>query len=402
MLAGIGMPRTWRRRPIACPALNGRTGCRGVALLTLVVLVALVSIGVTAYLIHPASAALERADAISKSLAIAHDALVGYATFAARPGELPCPDRDNDGLEDLPCNTPGTRLGRIPWATLGIEDPWRNQGPGGLSDNSGETLWYAVSDRFRPGWAGPINPDSTGDLTITHTAGPPSTNVVAVLIAPGPPLSGQLRTAAAQGAAANYLEGENASVDTTFAMAPTSGTFNDVVHPITQDSLMRTVTARVARVASASLQAYFKAHSRFPRARDYGELDCDPALTQGQLPMDANGGGCGAYADWPAGTPPAWFITNQWDRFVHYAVTPNCSDLGAAVCTSTSGTIVVTGLPAPVPAVVIVTGRALGSQVRPCPSVAHCLEAAENTNGDATFVLSAPNSNDRLAVVPIP
>jgi hypothetical protein len=230
------------------------------------------------------------------------------------------------------------------------------------------------------------------------------TNVVAVLIAPGPALPGQSRDVGAQNAAANYLEGENVTADATFAMGPMTNTFNDVIRPITQDALMRVVTARVAKVARAALQAYFQSSgvNYFPRARAYDQPDCDPSLTQGQLPVDANSGGCASYADWPTGSFPTWFTGNQWDRLIHYAVTPECSDPSLVACTATSGSIVVTGMPTTVPAVVIVTGRSLGGQARPCASVTDCLEGAENTNGDSTFVRSSANANDRLEIVPIP
>src|SRR5688500_17568137 len=60
------------------------------------------------------------------ALAAAKAALIGYAVSRgdattagqARPGDLPCPDTDNDGRQNLPCNAGA--LGRIPWRDLGI------------------------------------------------------------------------------------------------------------------------------------------------------------------------------------------------------------------------------------------------------------------------------------------
>ena len=97
-------------------------------------------------------------------LAEAKAALIGYAvgrvitstvcTAAGnncpRPGDLPCPDRNNDGFAQPPIeNTCGNssgstlqsrRLGRLPWKTLRLPD---------LRDGDGERLWYAVSNNFK-------------------------------------------------------------------------------------------------------------------------------------------------------------------------------------------------------------------------------------------------------------
>ena len=83
------------------------------------------------------------------SLALAQQALLAYAAQplgttqcemnCPRPGDLPCPDRNNDGEAESSCSTT-SRLGRLPWKTLGTGD---------LRDGSGERLWYAVSERYK-------------------------------------------------------------------------------------------------------------------------------------------------------------------------------------------------------------------------------------------------------------
>ena len=56
------------------------------------------------------------------------------AIGASRLGDLPCPDRDDDGDADaVPgCDTAALALGRLPWKTLGLPD---------LRDGDGERLW---------------------------------------------------------------------------------------------------------------------------------------------------------------------------------------------------------------------------------------------------------------------
>ncbi len=146
-----------------------------------------------------------RTAANAELLAEAKEALLGYATTydATHPGELgflPCPDVDATGLLDegeaheLLCGLQHRSvLGRLPWRTLGL-DPGRTRG--------GECLWYAVSGSWKAGGVAKpalLNPDSSGQFRVLATDGTlvagatPAERAVAVIIAPGPPLPGQLR-----------------------------------------------------------------------------------------------------------------------------------------------------------------------------------------------------------------
>src|SRR5215470_15938884 len=150
--------------------------------------------------------ALQRDEATQAALKQAKEALIGYAALRpTRPGALPCPDLDDNGIaggnhpdygnnsELFPggihggtnCDTPGKRIGRLPWRTLGLPD---------LRDSSGERLWYAMSDNFR-NIGTPINSDTPGQLTVTGIA--PASNVIAIIFAPGATLAGQDRSAGA-------------------------------------------------------------------------------------------------------------------------------------------------------------------------------------------------------------
>lgn len=118
------------------------------------------------------------------ALEAAKRALLSYMVqHAARPttgipGQLPCPEAltyvgsTSEGDEDAGCST---FAGRLPWRTLGIDQP---------RDGYGEPLWYALSPAFR---ASPLNFSSTGSLSFT--SGGVTSNVVALIIAPGAPLS---------------------------------------------------------------------------------------------------------------------------------------------------------------------------------------------------------------------
>lgn len=154
-------------------------------------------------LIHASAsyAARQREAITATALARAHQALLAYAiavspdTAAKRPGDLPCPDLDNDGSAELTCTTAAKRLGRLPWRTLDLDD---------LRDGDGERLWYALSGRFDrttfnqcPVSGGPncLNSDTPGTLTVRDSAGgfmhdgsDGDSGAIAVVISPGAPL----------------------------------------------------------------------------------------------------------------------------------------------------------------------------------------------------------------------
>ena len=159
----------------------------------------------------------------AKALAEAKAALIGYAVSRVvspavcsapgnncpRPGDLPCPDRDNTGDLLTPTGSPepscgnasgstgqARRIGRLPWRTLGLAD---------LRDGDGERLWYAVSTNFKNNTrssctnasaAGCLNSDVRGTITVyarngtlIHDGRNPDpwtpSGLVAVVFAPG-------------------------------------------------------------------------------------------------------------------------------------------------------------------------------------------------------------------------
>jgi len=110
-----------------------------------------------------------------------------------RPGELPCPDTNDDGFEEGTCAS--GRLGRLPWKTLGIAEP---------KDGYGETLWYAVAGPFRTynSNSNAITSDTMGNLTVYtgSTAATLTTQAIAVIFAPGTVMGSQQRGTASAAA----------------------------------------------------------------------------------------------------------------------------------------------------------------------------------------------------------
>ncbi len=205
---------------------NNSHGCpstqRGAALILMLVIVVM---GAAATLVGSLSTtALKsaRQETTAAALAQAKEALIGFAvkvqvsnsdTACAdpptydnpncpRPGDLPCPDMDNDGDAETNCGDASgsnqyKRLGRLPWKTLGLPD---------LRDGSGERLWYAVSNNFKnstrtkcsnSNFSGCLNSDTVGTISVFGSdsnalnTGNTSTGAVAVIIAPSDALQRQ-------------------------------------------------------------------------------------------------------------------------------------------------------------------------------------------------------------------
>ena len=382
----------------------------------LMLVVMLTALGAVLFgVLKPSTAASYAVDKSTiAALAQARDALVGRAaTDNNIPGSLPCPDLvtniaginvPNDGIADLLVgNNCPSYIGRLPWRTLGLPD---------LRDGSGERLWYALSTNFRDdSSASPLNSDTPGQLTITGIN--PAGNVIAIVFAPGPALAGQLRdTVANLNNFVNYLEGENANGDTVYTTGAVTTSFNDTLLGITSDMLFPAVEYRVAREIRTSLATYYTANSYYPYASNYGDptFGCVSGLTRGRLPKPGIGGdysissGCTAppVADWGAAQPPTWFTNNNWHLLTYYTVAPACTvnnpNCGGA------GLLTVNNLPSPnnnKASLVVVAGRALTGQSRPCTSVSDCLDGTENTNGDDVYVKNPVSStfNDKITVV---
>jgi len=383
---------------------------------TALIAVLLLIVGAGAFLYTlatPGKISIENDKKTAAALAQAREALIGRAAAdATRPGSLPCPDIDGDGAAESPVAYGGvcpSYIGRFPWKTLGAQE---------LRDGGGERLWYALTPSFRDhATGGVLNSDTLGQLTITGTA--PAGSVIAIIFAPGAVVSSQVRDTANQNNVANYLEGGNDTGITTntFVTGLATSTFNDKLLAITSDALFSVVGMRVAREARTFLTEYFNANGYYPFAATYTDptYGCTPGVTSGRIPSPAPLLGlisatCVGLADWLGlAQPPAWFATNNWHHVTHYAVAPACVFPISNLITPcpAGGLLTVQNLPAPnnnKRALVIVTGRALSGQSRPCSGPADCLEDPGNTDGgdtDTVFVkpVLAPANNDRLVVV---
>jgi hypothetical protein len=265
----------------------------------------------------------------------------------ARPGELPCPDTNNDGYEDSPCRA-GPLVGRLPWRTLGMPEP---------RDATGEILWYAVAGPFR-NWDSNansasalkrINSDTRGNITVLNANGTALTNnAVAVVFAPGAPFGSQARSGTVSAAcsltnaqllqwlcSSNYLESITTITPPSATDGPyirvTSGVrsaaYNDRVMFITTSELIPPVEMRVGGELKRLLQDY----------RDNSLCQCYPwadtwpysggiadiGQNRGRFPTEP------FPEDWGSGSIPrlpTWLGANDWHNLFWYSVAKQNSD----------------------------------------------------------------------------
>lgn len=163
---------------------------------------------------------------------------------------LPCPDLDGDGLEETPCGIASAE-GWLPWMSLGLPP---------LKDSSEYCLRYFISSGYKQGApsAPLISALPSPDFTLSDLGGVISTDVVAVIIAPGSVLSGQNRSAtplsitecgsttlaSPKNQAANYMDnfaGIDNALPPSFIKAPiavnATANFNDTLLVILSSDL---------------------------------------------------------------------------------------------------------------------------------------------------------------------
>jgi len=330
------------------------------------------------------------------ALAEARSALIFRAAMDDnRPGSLPCPDTNNDGIaEPLVGGVCASYIGRLPWQDLGLPD---------LRDGSGERLWYALSPSLRDDdSAQPINSDTAAQLSVTGAV--PQTNVAAVIISPGQALAGQLRDLANQNNVASYLEGDNANADNVYHVAASTATFNDRIEVITRDQLFAVVESRVARDIRRTLRNYFTTYGYYPYANDYGSggIACTNGQMRGRVPNPDSpniSATCATNNDWGGGLstpPPPWFFANSWHLITYYSLAPACTP--ATPACGGAGFLTVNGMGTQ-HAIVIVGSRALGTQVRPCVVAADCIEQPSAGVDQYTMQARTSTFNDRVMIV---
>lgn len=256
-----------------------------------IVMLVIMILGITTVLVGALTGAGQMAANNIRSgeaLSQARDALIAYAVSDTnRPGELPCPDTDNDGSAETLSgfNCSGGNFGRLPWKTLGVPD---------LRDAAGERLWYAVSDPFHAGGAATLNSETAGTISLSGNV--TANNLIAIVFAPGRPLPtlSQSRAVADENTAANYLESILVSPTSFQQLTPNDHeggaySYNDQLVYIGHEHLMPLVEKRIVREAKKCLDSYAATSgSKYPWAAQVstGAYVTTPNTLFGRIPTD--------------------------------------------------------------------------------------------------------------------
>jgi hypothetical protein len=369
-----------------------RSRQRGQALLGLLMLLGIALSAFVYNMIDPAQASARREVRTEATLREARDALIGRAASDDnRPGSLPCPDTDNDGVAELFAGVDcPSYIGRLPWRTLGLPDP---------RDDSGERFWYVLSPVFRDNSAaGMLDVDTKGNLTAYRdsTAITLTTEAVALIFAPGPVVPGQLRDAANANNPANYLDTasgvNNAIAAGPFISARTSSTFNDRLLVITTAELMPVAEMRVAREMLALLSAYRAASSCacYPWASNNFDDDSVTGREDGMVPIED-----ALPETWSSLgiTVPSYMIgSNEWGKRFFYTVAP------VETASHSAGTLTVNGVSKNL---VLITPGPAGAS-RPSLTLSDYIDDAENSDNGVVFITpsSTAYARDRIYTIP--
>ncbi len=350
-------------------------------------LVFILGLTATGYLINafsPKGANLQRDRKTTVALATAKSGLIGWAVkHASMPGVLPCPDTDNDGLSNATGSNCDAYIGRLPWKTIGL---------GPIKDGDDECLWYALSPIYRDSISVsnrnslPLNSNTAGTLSLVDASGtllpsPPSP-AIALIIAPGTPLSGQSRTGpvslcGGNSSSPNYLDalasvnnatGNVSGVNYTFVVAPPSTTFNDRIEPIAPEQLRQPLRRRIANEIrggdtppTAGLRNFYNHQHYFPWAGNFLGIQ-QTNLLSGFIPYnDPN------YAHPTLGT---WLMNNGWYGVTSYQVGTDFQPGTESTFPQTCAGGCVTARSVNVPAKITVGGGAASWTARVCMDTA--------------------------------
>jgi hypothetical protein len=179
---------------------------RGIAILTITILIALAAITYFLTLMSPAELKIDRQEQTQMTLKQAKQALIAYAAtytdraIAGKYGHLPCPDLNGNnpvpGNPSAICDTSNSvSIGYFPWKGNGMNLD-------ALRDSAGNCLFYAVSTSYKTAPVSStdmLNEDTNGLIQIVDSTGTPvvggaaNSRPVAVIFAAGAALAGQNR-----------------------------------------------------------------------------------------------------------------------------------------------------------------------------------------------------------------
>lgn len=392
----------------------------GAALLVFMMIVVIATVATIYSKYNTTTMSIDRDKKTSIALQKAKEALIYYSlnnsylnpspactsnTNCPRPGDLPCPDRTNDGTTESSCgnstgNNQAFRLNRLPWKSLGLED---------LSDGYGERLWYAVSNNYKYNTrTRPLNSDSLGTITIRDGTGKviydatTGGGVVAVIFSAGNAITRQdayvqNRNTAGINTASNYLDiaqGEdNANFTDSnsngFIMGPVKDAagnviLNDRLIVITRNEMVAAMESYVLTQVRGALLTYYNTNFYYPYPAAFSDATCiattgvnitsgcnsDSSKYEGRIPVSKINQ---LFANWTSTSilkglrAGNWFQQNLWREHVYYAIAPDCEIITPNCSGATQKLILDNALKTPTnnkDVVILSAGKVIAAQSR--------------------------------------
>lgn len=318
--------------------LTSRRGSAGYAAIALMAVLGIIAATVMVTSLNASALRNDQDRKTTYALAQAKQALIGRAASElGRPGSLPCPDVNNDGLSNFSDYTGSactSYVGRLPWKALGLPD---------LRDADGERLWYAISPNFREIGTVVVNSDTVGTLGVTGTM--TVAEAAAIIFSAGAPVDGQNRSVANSNTPAHYLDGPNSAATAAFQALAISSEFNDRLMPVVATELLATVQKRVGKEIASTLDAYYAdatVGARLPYPAN--PLSCvasnpstcasDSSVLSGRIPAVPTVVTT-EYMNSILGPNANWFNNNGWRELITYAVSADC--VASSGCKSGAG-----------------------------------------------------------------
>lgn len=445
--------------PIFLSFCHGKRKQRGASLLVFMMILTIAIVATIYAKYNTTTVAIYNEKKTTDALKKAKDALIYYSlnntylnsatcvssTNCARPGDLPCPDTNNDGTAESTCgnaagNNQTLRLNRLPWKTLGLDD---------ITDGFGEHLWYAVSNNYKNNTrTRPLNSDTLGTITVKDSAGKviydatTGGGVVAIIFSPGNPITRQdgyvqNRNAAGLNNANNYLDiafGEDNSNFTEgsgtdgFILGPIKDAngnvvLNDRLIVITRDEMAAAMESYVLTQVRDAFLTYYNTNFYYPYPAVFSDTTCIVTTSvnitagcnsqnlnyEGRIPVfNLNQSG----STWTSTSilkglrASNWFQQNLWRELIYYAIAPSC-EITTPNCAGTQKLTLNNAILAPQNMknmVIISAGKTISTQSRVTKSAALNYFEGENVT-PLDFIYNRPSTvnsftNDRAMSIP--
>jgi hypothetical protein len=353
---------------------------KGMALLIMVsmIVIAMTAMAITHLSLNAQS--IKRQQVTIASMAKARDTVIAFAITQNIPGSVPCPDTNNDGLQNISAGVCTSRIGLLPYRTLNIAP---------LYDGANQLLWYAVDTSYTGTLVTPHNSSRVANLQIDA-----GSSQIFIVIAPNISLGGQSPTTPTPANVAQYLEGDNADATLNSYSTLKDDTHNDQLLGATAFDFWIQVERRVLEDVRVLLNNYKNACAGvWPWAANFGTAASVMNTYEGSLPV-----GTTLPTNWNTGcavgiTPG--YLATHWSGNLYYAICKEASPNNppAASCLSFAGKTA--------KVIALSPGVTLATQNRSVSAINQFYEGNDASINDNQFDSLTPGATDNDLLISI-